>query len=104
MEKRIEFSANSLLKLLTHYYQDHDAGIPLDAELVSAGVSPYIQRWVMLEVKSEEWLRNGVPIDPRTGEPEFLHVRYEGGKTASWQQEKDGAPKMQWKESVEAPT
>lgn len=100
-QKRIEFSAESLLQLCTHYLQDHENSIPLDVELRAVGVSPYVDRWVMLEVESKEWDGAGVPINPVTGEPEFLHVRYEGHKTASWQQDRETP--MEWKESVGSP-
>ncbi len=101
MTRRIEFNANSLLKLLVHYLQDHEDQIPLDAELVTAGVSPFLQRYVMLEAKSDKW--GDVSINPETREPEYLHVRYEGRKTASWQQGNPDAPVMQWQEAVESP-
>ena len=101
MQKRIEFSANSLLKLCTHYLQDHDISIPLDAELVSAGVSPFLNRYVMLEATSKEWTENTVPINPVTREPEFLHVRYEGRRTMSWGN--DTQAPIEWQHSIEGP-
>jgi len=100
MQKRIEFDANSLLKLCVHYFQDNANRVPLDAELVAAGVSPYVTRWVMLEAVSEhEW--RDVPVAPN-GELEPLHLRYEGRKTASWQQGAKDVP-MDWRREVEAP-
>ena len=102
-QRRIEFDAQSLLRLLTHYFQDHELGMPVGAELVSAGVSPYINRWIMLEVKSDEWNEGNVPVDPVTGQPEFLHLRYEGRKTASWQGGDPTKPVMMWDDAVEAP-
>lgn len=106
MQKRIEFSADSLLRLCTHYLQDSKLGVPLDAELISAGVSPFLQRYVMLEVRSHEWNTKNTPIDLRTGEPELLHVRYEGHRTASWQQDgrvEPEANKFDWQYSVDNP-
>lgn len=109
MQKRIEIDANSILKLLTHYTQDLADAVPLDAELQSAGVSPYVTRWIMLEVASEEWGRANIPINLTTREPEFYHVRYEGRNVGSWTQhglagmDMDQQGKMEWKETVEAP-
>lgn len=101
-QKRIEFDANSLLKLLVHYTQDHEDRVPLDAELVAAGVSQYLPRWVILVVKSEhEW--KDVPISPKTHEPEFLHVRYEGRKVMSWGKDQDTHTGDTWRKSVESP-
>lgn len=102
MQKRIEFDANSLLKLLVHYTMDHDDRVPLDAELVLAGVSPFLQRYVMLEAKSDhEW--KDVPINIQTREPEILHVRYEGKKVMSWGKDQSQHTMETWKDSVESP-
>lgn len=68
--KRFVFSADSLLKLLTHY---SDGAVPLDAELRFAGVNRFLQRMVCLEASSKEW----TDASP-------LHVRYEGKKTAAF--------------------
>ena len=104
IQKRIEIDANSILKLITHYTQDLKYPMPLDAELVAAGISPVLHRWIMLEVSSEEWDRAGVPINPDTHEPEMYHVRYEGCSVGSWMsQGGEDQGKMEWKESVEAP-
>jgi hypothetical protein len=104
IQKRIEISASSILQLLTHYTQDLADPVPLDAELVAAGVSPYMSRWIMLQVESKEWERAGVPINIQTREPEMYHVRYEGCKVGSWTQGRDEEQtRMEWKESVEAP-
>jgi hypothetical protein len=104
IQKRIEIDAQSILRLLTHYTQDLDKPVPLDCELVAAGVSPYISRWIMLEVTSDEWGRAALPINPDTREPEFYHVRYEGRKVGSWMANgSEEHPKMEWKDTVEAP-
>lgn len=99
MQKRIEFSANSLLKLIVHYLQDHEDRVPLDAELVTAGVSPFLHRYVMLEVKSDKW--EGIHVPVGWSEPYPLNVRYEGHKTLSWGNDQQ-APTL-WQESVENP-
>lgn len=100
MQKRIEFDANSLLKLLVHYGQDLEDRVPLDATLLAAGVNPMLQRYVMLEVESEhEW--RDVPVAPN-GELMPLQFRYEGRKTASWGA--DPSSPMVWQDSIESPT
>jgi hypothetical protein len=99
MQKRIEFDANSLLKLIIHYLQDHEDRVPLDAELVQAGVSPYLQRYVMLEAKSDKW--DGIHFPPGWTEPYPLNVRYEGKKTMSWGN--DNLAPVKWQEAVDAP-
>lgn len=105
MQKRIEIDAQSILRLLTHYTQDLDDAVPLDAELLAAGVSPYVNRWIMLSVESKEWDGANIPINATTREPEFYHVRYEGRKVGSWTNNGvEGNEKMEWKETVEAPT
>lgn len=99
-ERYIEFDAESILQLLVHYTQDHEDRVPLDAQLLSAGVSAFIPRWVMLEAKSEnEW--KDIPIDTTLKEPAPLHVRFEGRKTMSWGQDKT-AP-ITWSDTIESP-
>jgi len=44
------FDGDSLLKLLTAYY---DGDVPLDAKLLTVGTSQFLQRWVGLMVESE---------------------------------------------------
>lgn len=99
--RRIEFDANSLLKLLTHYTMDSPNQIPLDAELKFAGVSAFMGRWVVLEAESHEW--DSDQIDPATGQPPFIHVRYEGNKVLSWQNDNKQEIHQAWQDPVEAP-
>ena len=99
-QRMIIFDANSLLKLLTHYTMDHDDQIPLEATLLSAGVSTMIGRWIILEVDAPEW---GEEIDPTTHEPPFMHVRFEGNKVMSWKQGSPTHTKDSWLEAVESP-
>jgi hypothetical protein len=87
-QKRIEVSASSLVKLLTHYT---DGAVPIDSELRSFSVSKMIERWLCLGVASKEWPQETL------GQP--LHVRYEGRKVMSWGNDKD-AP-MTWNEAQE---
>lgn len=98
MQARVEITANSILKLLVHYYQDSIERVPLDAELTSAGVSPYMSRWIMLEATSDKW--DNIRMLPGWNEPYPLHVRYEGGKTMSWGGEGETNT---WRDAVEAP-
>lgn len=102
-QRLISFHANTLLKLLTHYTMDHEDQIPLDAELHFAGVSPYVGRWIVLEVESKEW--DGMTPDPSTGELPFLHIRFEGNRVMSWTQGKGANPVVDgaWKEEVGSP-
>lgn len=100
-QRMIEFDAHSILQLLTHYTQDHDDRIPLDAELLNAGFSQFINRWIMLEAQSEhEW--RDIPVDPRTGELKPLHFRYEGKHTLSWGGSGESADA--WLPAVDSPT
>lgn len=99
-QRFIEFEAPSLLQLLTHYTQDHEDRVPLDAELVSAGVSAFLPRWVMLEAKSEnEW--KDIPIHPTIKEPAPLHIRFEGKKTLSWGEMPN--TKADWQDTIDSP-
>lgn len=102
MQKRIEFDAKSLLNLMLHYTQDHSDNIPLDAELVSAGVNQFLQRYVILEVKSEKEWRD-VPVNQASGELEPMHVRYEGHKVMSWGNDPKTHTVDAWRPSVDAP-
>lgn len=99
-QRWIQFDANSLLKLLTHYTMDHDDQIPLEAELLSAGVSTMIGRWIVLEVEAKEW--DGMEPD-KTGDLPFLHIRFEGNKVMSWTQSPNTHTRDSWKEAVESP-
>jgi hypothetical protein len=100
-QRWIQFDANSLLKLLTHYTMDHDDQIPLEAELKFAGVSNFVTRWIVLEVEAKEW--DGMAPDPATQELPFLHVRFEGNKVMSWTQSPQSHTKDSWKTEVESP-
>lgn len=96
----IVFDANSLLKLITHYTMDHDEQIPLDTELLSAGVSTMVGRWIILEVEAKEW---EATLDPVTHEPPFMHIRFEGNKVMSWKQGSTTHTKDSWRDEVESP-
>jgi len=93
----VVFDANSLLKLLTHY---SDGALPLDGELKSAGVNPYLERVIGLEVLSNEW--DEVEVKAESGHLQPLHIRYEGKKVLSWS---DRHAPISWgePEAIEAP-
>jgi hypothetical protein len=99
-QRWIQFDANSLLKLLTHYTMDHDDQIPLDAELKFAGVSNYVTRWIVLEVEAKEW--DGMEPNAEGVLP-MLHVRFEGDKVMSWTQNTKTHTRDMWKDAVESP-
>jgi hypothetical protein len=99
--RRVEFDGPAILQLLVHYMQDHDERIPLDSELVSAGVSRFINRWIGLTVRSDKW--GEVKKDPN-GTPRPLFFRYEGRKTLSWSQDSEQHTADSWQDAVEAPT
>lgn len=99
-QRMIIFDANSLLKLICHYTMDHEEQIPLEATLLSAGVSTMVGRWIILEVEAPEW---GDVIDPVTHEPPFMHIRFEGNKVMSWKQGSPTHTKDSWRDEVESP-
>lgn len=101
-ERMIVFDANSLLKMLCHYTQDHEDQVPLDSELRFAGVSNIIGRWIVLEVEAKEY--DTLPPDPVTHEAPFLHVRFEGNKVMSWTQSPTSPhTRDSWKDAVDSP-
>jgi hypothetical protein len=96
--RRIIFDANSLLKLLSHYTQDSDNSIPLDAELIDAGVSSVLGSWIGLNVQSDRW--DGPEVEGGHGlRP--LHIRYEGKRVMSWDSKPDTSPT--WHDAPESP-
>jgi hypothetical protein len=74
-QRTVVFDAKDLLALLTHY--NDGKSIPLDVELVSVGISPFLQRWIGMECKSDGWM-DGTPLPGGGLSP--LHIRYEGKK------------------------
>ena len=80
--RQVHFDANSLLKLLVHYTESAESvkRVPLDGELVSLKVSAYLQNYIGLIVRSNEWEgRIG-----KDGVLEPLHIRYEGRRVFTW--------------------
>jgi hypothetical protein len=95
-QKRIVFTPNSLLKLLTHYT---DGAVPLDCECLSVSVNPAMERMIAIDCKSDNWC-DTIESDTTPGVLKPLEVRYEGKKTMSWGGQHQ---ELEWKEGVEAP-
>lgn len=85
MERKIIFSPETLLALMQHYTEDCEDRIPLDAQLVSLGVNPVLERMVGMLVQSGSW-ESGVASnrEGKIGLLSPLHFRYEGGKVLLW--------------------
>jgi len=86
-QKAFILEPHDLLMLWCHYT---DGEVPLNGEVKSVGVNPMLQRFVGLEVESDEW---------ETLEP--LQLRYEGKKVFSWSK---GEGEKPWTQSNETPT
>jgi hypothetical protein len=80
-QRTVEFEPQSLLELLKHYAAEADDSIPMDAELVHAGIHPHMHRWIGLWARGK-WSAE-LPLGP-DGRAKPLHVRYEGQRTMSW--------------------
>ena len=87
-QKMFVFDPRDLTQLLTHYT---DGMVPLDHEVGNVGFNPYLQRFVGIEVISDEW---------DTSEP--LHLRYDGKRTMSWAKNQ-GMDTPVWEELNETP-
>ena len=83
------FSPTDLIRLLTHYTQGL---VPLDCEVKSFGVNPFLERFVGIEVESDEW-DDFAP----------LQVRYEGKKVLGWTAGKGEEKLPPWQEANETP-
>ena len=94
--KMYVFEPTDLVRLLTHYT---DGLVPLDAEIVSVGMNPYLNRFIGLEVASKEWgeptMRNGQEV------MEPLHLRYEGKRIMKFTANQGQDP--EWAELNETP-
>ena len=89
--QRIIFDADTLIRLLTAYY---DGEVPLDAKVRNVGVSPFLNRWIGIEVESEQW--GDVPELPIAGGGMApLHLRYEGRRNMRWSKS-DGDKPINW--------
>ncbi len=85
MERKIIFSPETLIALMQHYTEDCEDRIPLDAQLVSLGVNPHLQRMIGILMASSSW-EGGVNVgrEGKIGMLTPLHFRYEGGKVLLW--------------------
>jgi hypothetical protein len=95
-QRLIVFDAKDALALLTHY--NDGKNIPLDVELMSVGVSPYMQRWLGFECVSDEWM-DGTPMPGGGLSP--LQIRYEGRKIMTLT---GAGAEPAWKDANEDPT
>ena len=94
--KRIIFSPESLLALLTHYT---DGIVPLDTVCVSVEKNQFLQRNIGFMCKSSQWEGGSIATDnPNALMP--LYLRYEGKKTMSWG---DRSTDPTWTDAPEAP-
>ena len=75
------FDVQSLARLITHYTEG--SVMPLDAEVISFGVHPRLQRMVQLVIRSHDWPAED-KVNPVTKELEPISFRYEGKRTVSW--------------------
>jgi hypothetical protein len=94
------FDLQSLKDLMAHYSQGE---IPFDSEAVGFAVSPYLERYLSLEVTSSQW-----PLDDTVtaaGELIPLNFRYDGKRVFTVQRPSAAGPEA-WTEpgAVEAPT
>ena len=99
-EKTIYIDAESILQLLTHY---SEGDLPIEAKLLSAGVSPVLGRWIGLLVDSEQWRDWRGAERTQDGGLRPLHIRYEGKKVMVWGDGKRETP-PEWREGVEGPS
>ena len=78
-EQKVIFEAESLLRLLTAYY---DGLVPMDAKAVQIGVSQYFRRYIGILVDSDQW---SADADIATKDGQWpLHLRYEGRRNMAW--------------------
>jgi hypothetical protein len=70
-ERLVIFDAEAVLRLLAHY--DQGENLPMDVELLNVGVSPFVQRWIGFECRSNKW--QGGKLLPGGGLSP-LHMRY----------------------------
>jgi hypothetical protein len=85
-EKTFIFEPTDLVRLLTHYTE---GVVPLDSEVTNVGINPFLDRFIGIEVKSQEW---------EGFEP--LQIRYEGKRILGWSK---GEGDPQWTEANETP-
>jgi hypothetical protein len=93
------FDLESLKDLMAHYSMGE---IPFDSEAVGFAVSPFLERYLSLEVSSTQW----AVTDELTGAGELvpLNFRYDGRRVFTVQRPSEAGPGA-WSEpgAVEAP-
>lgn len=99
-ERRIEFDANSLLKLFTHY-SEGDA-CPLDAKLVNLSVSQRLPRWIALIIEANEFQELPFETGDGYGGQQPIFLRYEGKRVLTLNHIKD-QPEWGVEGAIEAP-
>jgi len=82
----VEFDAESLLNLLTHYTEGE---LPLDVELKRVDVSARLPRWVALIVESKDWKNTPFETGDGYGGQQPMMIRYEGKRVMALQHLKD---------------
>jgi hypothetical protein len=81
------FEPEDLLMLWCHYT---DGGVPLNGVIRNVGCNPMLQRFIGMEVESDEW-----------DEASPLHLRYEGKRVMSW---KKGQEENPWTDTPDTPS
>lgn len=91
--RRICFTIDSLMKLLTHFTEGRGENqVPLRAEVKKVGTSKYLNGWVGIIAESHEWTEAQAKVP--------LHIRYNGEKVLSWK--RDGS-EATFEEAPDAP-
>lgn len=87
-QQRIIFEPQSLMALLTAYY---DGLVPMDAKVVSVGVSEHFKQWIGIMVESDQW---DVDDDIKgLGDGQHpLFLRYEGRRNMAWSKSQGDEP------------
>lgn len=95
----VEFDAESLLALLTHYTE---GSLPHDVELKRVDVSARLPRWIALIVESKDWKDTPFEAGDGYGGQQPMMIRYEGKRVMALQHLKDP---IQWGEegAIETP-
>lgn len=89
-EQRVIFEPESLLRLLTAYY---DGLVPMDAKAVQVGVSQFFKRYIGILVDSDQW---GDEADIKSKDGQWpLHLRYEGRRNMAWSKSQGDEP-IKW--------
>lgn len=90
-QQKIIFDPQSLMSLLTAYY---DGLVPMDAKVLSIGISPYFQQWIGIMVESEQW-ETDADIKTLADGQHPLFLRYEGRRNMAWSKADGDAP-IKW--------